>query len=828
MPDLLTTVLAVSTLLLLLVSVSLYRKRTPPIKGTSGEDALKEAKLLKLNRLYFFIMQMNQAIVKAKEELNLFKETCRIAVESGKFRMAWIGMLDEDHNKLIPVTYAGEEAEYLSKITIISVAGSPESMGPGGSAFREGKYFVCNDIESAPEMAPWREAALGRNYRSSIGLPLKRGNEVVGLFALYTDKKDFFDAEEIAMLEDITADISFALESYKQEAMRRRAEEELLKSKRSYENLTETSPVGIFHTDTSGYTTYVNPRWCQITGLPKGKALGNGWLDAVHPDDRDSVFEGWKKAIAEQTFSVCEYRFIRPNGKIAWVLGQAVPERGIDGEITGYVGTTTDITGRKIAEEEVLNKEKRFRALIENSTDGLSVIGVDGTVLDISPSGEKILSFSRNEVIGKIPKDIVHPEDVGFVVATFRDILDNPDHIPTIQYRHLLPGGGFRWIECSYKNLLNEPYINAIVLNYRDVTGQVVAKNAIINERNLSDTIIDSLPGIFYLYTEAGQFLRWNGSFEAVTGYGPDEIRRMHPLDFFDTDEKELLKQKIGNVFIVGEDHVQANFLLKTGAKIPYYFTGKSITYEGKRCLLGVGIDFSDRVQAQEKIKETTEQLRQLAAHLQNIREEERLGIARDIHDDLGQQLTAVKMSMVRLARQAGGDKAMQEDFQMVIDMIGKGIDSIRRISTQLRPGILDDLGLVEAMKWQIEEFEKRFSISAFSEFSESPDAISPSISINLFRIFQETLTNIARHAEAANIEVILHVDNRHLYLKVKDNGKGFNASEISSKRTLGLLGMKERTLMIGGQFAMESRPGLGTTIEIEIPYDKPLQDPPV
>ena len=655
-----------------------------------------EAKLLKLNRLYFFIIQMNQAIVKAKEELSLFKEACRIAVEAGRFRMAWIGMLDENCNRLIPVTHAGEEAEYLSKISDISITGPPESMGPGGKALREGRYFVCNDIETAPEMTPWREAALGRNYRSSIGLPLKRGNKLVGLFSLYADKKDFFDAEEIALLDNIAADISFVLESYTQEAM-----------------------------------------------------------------------------------------------------------------------------GRK-AEEEILNKERRFRSLIENSTDGLSVIAVDGTVLDISPSGEKILSFSRSEVIGKIPRDTVHPEDIVFVGTTFRDILDNPDHIPTIQYRHLIPGGGFRWIECSYKNLLNEPYINAIVLNYRDVTDQVIAKNAIINERNLSDTIINSLPGIFYLYTEAGQFLRWNGSFEEVTGYSPDEIRQMHPLDFFDTDEKELLTQKIGNVFLSGEDHVQANFLLKTGAKIPYYFTGKVITYEGKKCLLGVGIDFSDRVQAQEKIKETTEQLRQLAAHLQNIREEERLGIARDIHDDLGQQLTVVKMAMVRLARQVGGNEAMEKNFQVVIDMIGKGIESIRRISTQLRPGILDDLGLVEAMKWQIEEFEKRFSISVSARFSENPDVISPAISINLFRIFQETLTNIARHAETTDVEVMLHADNQHLYLKVKDNGKGFNASEIGSKRTLGLLGMKERALMIGGQFAMDSRPGQGTTIEIEIPYNRP------
>ena len=914
-----------------------------------------EEKLLRLNRLYLFMSQMNQAIVKAPDASTLFREACRIAVETGQFRMAWIGQVDEATKNLLPVTHAGEEADYLSRINIISLAGPPESMGPGGRALREGAHNICNDIESAPEMAPWREAALGRSYLSSIGLPLKQSGHVVGLFSLYASKKNFFDAEETALLCDVANDISFALELFEHETRREKAEQELLHSKLRYQTLTETSPVGVFHTDAAGLTTYVNPRWCQISGMSSEKALGNGWLQAVHPEDREQLALEWKAAAKEQRASTSDYRFIHPDGSIVWVLGQAVREKGIDDEVIGYVGTITDITDLKRAKQEsddakqkVTSQERRFRALIENSNDGLTILAEDGTVEDISPSGEKIMGYSREELKGKTGKDLVYPDDELLVKTTFQAVLAHPRQPITIEYRHLLPDGSCRWLVCTFKNLLQEPYLKGIVVNYHDITDkkndelrlkkseelyrraeamgrighweldikknefswsdelfrivevdkttfagnyeawlelvhpddksasfkahlaslkgekldivnriitatghtkyvhvlgafvpgedeelrylsgtiqditeEVIAKNQIINERNLSDSIINSLPGVFYLYTEQGRFLRWNQNLEKVSHYSAEEIAGMHPLDFFDSEEKELLTQKIENVFVTGEDYVQAHFLRKDKTKIPYYFTGKAILYEGKTCLLGVGLDFSDKVAAQEKIKETTQQLRELAAHLQNIREEERIEIARDIHDDLGQQLTAVQIAIYRLNKQLNHDQALEKQLQAITDMIAHVTRSIRRISTQLRPAVLDDIGLVEAMKWQTEEFEKRFSIPVTAFFSDIPDNLQQDIAVTLFRIYQETLTNIVRHAAASHVEVRLTADHRHIGLEVQDDGRGFEEEKIGSKRTLGLLGMKERALVIGGEFEISSRPGKGTSIKILIPRDK-------
>ena len=295
----------------------------------------------------------------------------------------------------------------------------------------------------------------------------------------------------------------------------------------------------------------------------------------------------------------------------------------------------------------------------------------------------------------------------------------------------------------------------------------------------------------------------------------------MHPGDFFDDDEKALVAEKIQNVFLNGEDSVLAHYVRKDKKKIPYYFTGRSILYEGKTCLLGVGLDFSDRLAAQEKVKKATQQLRELAAHLQNIREEERIEIARDIHDDLGQQLTAVQIALFRLGKQWKPDQALEKQLQGITDMIAQVITSIRRISTQLRPAVLDDIGLVEAMKWQTDEFEKRYSIPVTAYFSDIPDNLQQTIAVALFRIYQETLTNIARHAEASHVEIRLTCDHQLLSLEVRDDGKGVDEEVIGSKRTLGLLGMQERALMIGGEFEFSSQPGKGTTIKISIPLDK-------
>ncbi len=345
-----------------------------------------------------------------------------------------------------------------------------------------------------------------------------------------------------------------------------------------------------------------------------------------------------------------------------------------------------------------------------------------------------------------------------------------------------------------------------------------IAEDATEKEKYLSDSIINSLPGIFYLYNKEGKFLRWNKNFEIVTGYSSDEMQTLHPLNFFDEDEKVLLQDKIANVFVTGEDSVQANFLLKSGKKIPYFFTGKAVEYNDEECLMGVGIDLSGLVQAQQELQQASDKLHQLAAHLQDVREEERKRIGREIHDELGQQLTAVKMDIAWLEKKVTDEMPqMKEKLRSIIALLDSSNQSIRRILSELRPNILDDYGLSEALVWLSHQFTNNTGIPVHTSLPAAQLRLPEPVTTCIFRVCQEALTNITRYARATQVAVSLAIVDAQVHLVVEDNGVGFNPLATPPK-SFGVLGMKERVLFLKGQFRIDSSPGKGTIITISLP----------
>ncbi|MDP4249553.1 MAG: PAS domain S-box protein [Bacteroidota bacterium] len=241
---------------------------------------------------------------------------------------------------------------------------------------------------------------------------------------------------------------------------------------------------------------------------------------------------------------------------------------------------------------------------------------------------------------------------------------------------------------------------------------------------------------------------------------------------------------------------------------------------EGKPTRLVLANDITEQIRTEEKLKKSYEEIRELASHLQDVREEERASIAREIHDELGQQLTGLKMDFSWLSRKlAQDDEIAREKMASSLALLDDAIKTIRRISTELRPGILDDLGLVPAIEWQAEEFQKRFSIRTHFTTDVSHINFPAGISIGLFRICQESLTNIARHAGASKVLITLNMEGETVFLNITDNGKGFQQEQHGDRKTLGLFGMKERALMMGGKFEIESGRG-GTSVLVSIPFN--------
>jgi len=232
-----------------------------------------------------------------------------------------------------------------------------------------------------------------------------------------------------------------------------------------------------------------------------------------------------------------------------------------------------------------------------------------------------------------------------------------------------------------------------------------------------------------------------------------------------------------------------------------------------------------DRLKTEEKLRKSHEQLRALSVYLQHIREDERIRISRQVHDELGQSLTGLKMDLYwlssRLPKQL---REVHDKTKAMSAHIDSTIQTVRRISTELRPGILDDLGLVAALEWQAHEFQKRTGVHCTVTSDLKEAILDEDLNTAFFRIFQETLTNVIRHANATKVTIHLKKQRGQLILEIKDNGRGISEAEISNTRSIGLLGMRERAALLGGKITVSGVSGKGTTVLVKIPLNRPKE----
>ncbi|WP_136810314.1 PAS domain-containing sensor histidine kinase [Desulfosediminicola flagellatus] len=264
--------------------------------------------------------------------------------------------------------------------------------------------------------------------------------------------------------------------------------------------------------------------------------------------------------------------------------------------------------------------------------------------------------------------------------------------------------------------------------------------------------------------------------------------------------------------------------ICQNGRQIPCIITATPFRdSEGK--LVGIVEDFKDiseRKSTEQALRRSHEQLRNVISHIEMVREEERRGMAREIHDELGQALTCLKMDVHWLTGHLSNeDENIYEKLHIVNQQIDATVHTVQRISSELRPRLLDDLGLSAAIEWQAGRLRDRLGITI--EIISEPENInlSEACSITIFRIFQEALTNIARHAEATRVEIVLNQNEGQVTLTVSDNGKGISRGAMSNANSLGLLGMHERACLLDGLLEIQSEPGQGTTVLLNIPYQK-------
>src|SRR6202795_2303460 len=314
--------------------------------------------------------------------------------------------------------------------------------------------------------------------------------------------------------------------------------------------------------------------------------------------------------------------------------------------------------------------------------------------------------------------------------------------------------------------------------------------------------------------------LHCNGRFARFLGAGLQSVIGSSMLDLVwpeDHPKLDALLRRAAQRNCRGEIRLQS----RKGVPLSVHLSLNPLRLDSTRAVCLIASDLSEMKRAEQELRASSEQLRNLAAHLLSVREEERARISREVHDELGQSLTAVKMDLAwlagRLPRRNGPMLKRIRSTRQLADGI---IQSIRRISTELRPAVLD-LGLAEAVEWQVQEFQARSGIQCKVRLL-TREVVTSYASTAMFRIFQETLTNVARHAKATRAEVVLQKQRDRLVLLIRDNGRGFDEQDPSVSKSLGLLGMRERAAILGGRVNISSAPGKGTTVTAWIPLVSP------
>lgn len=368
--------------------------------------------------------------------------------------------------------------------------------------------------------------------------------------------------------------------------------------------------------------------------------------------------------------------------------------------------------------------------------------------------------------------------------------------------------------------------------------------------KELYSLLIQSVSDYAIILLDAqGTILTWGAGGERIEGYQSDEIIGRHFAVFYHRQDirqnkpQKLLEEAAAMGHVVDEGwrlrkdgtRFWANVVvtalrdeaggLRGFGKVVSDATRRKRAEEGLRNLnekldQRVQERTSQLAQSNRELRVSLEQLHALAARLQEVREDERTSVAREIHDDLGQALTAMKMDLVWIMQRfPAGDEHLMSKAESMLKIIDNAIISVRRIATTLRPGMLDDLGLSAAIEWQAQDFQERFGIACRLNMPAEELVLDDDESTAVFRIFQETLTNIARHSGATLVSVNLKNTEQELVLEVRDNGKGFSGGTENDKKSIGILGMKERAIIMGGTCEVRGNPGQGTVVTLRVPW---------
>ncbi|MDQ6764016.1 MAG: PAS domain S-box protein [Bacteroidota bacterium] len=559
-----------------------------------------------------------------------------------------------------------------------------------------------------------------------------------------------------------------------------------------------------------------NPEgWKKIFKSDNANELGvpEDWPLRLHADDREKVKQAIDDLInseSQQVFEV-DFRVIRDDNTIGWVEDRGYIIRDEKGKALRIIGASHDITERKNAEEKVLLSEQRFKSLVQNGSDLLGILDAEGNYIYVSPSSKNILGYEPEFLIGKNPLSFIHEDDLQKVresvaaVATKKTI-----KVPLFRLKNSL--GKWRWIERTMTNMLDDPAVQGIVANSRDVTEKKLADDELIK---LSMVAKETTNGV--MLTDNDQKIVWvNNAFTKMFGYTLSEVRGKNPLKFLhglhtDISVENYIKEQIAKKrsFVFELQHytkahdeiyvrVQVQPMFDENGDLKQYFSLQT--------------DITRQKELEEKVEiEKANRQKEITDAVFEAHENERLDIGRELHDNINQILGAVRL-YIGMARKNNEDR--DSLLANASTFVLSAIEEIRKLSKNL-VAPLKEISIAEAIEDLTKEImlvhpiQITFIAKDFVEVG-----LTEKFKLNIFRIVQEQINNILKHAKATNIYI--DIDACHstlLTFSIRDDGIGFDTTKKADG--LGLTNIKSRTELYNGTLNITSAPEQGSMLSV-------------
>ena len=480
-----------------------------------------------------------------------------------------------------------------------------------------------------------------------------------------------------------------------------------------------------------------------------------------------------------------------------------------------------EIAERKRIEEALRESEIRFRRVTEAAFEGVAVTE-GGILIDVSGKLAKLFRYQRSELIGKPIAELIAENVRSDTLAKILSGYSLPyESICLRNDGTILP------VEVCGKNYSSKGRVLSVTA-IRDITKRKLAEKVLQESEEKYKTLTEnSLTGIFI--HQNGRFVFVNDKFAKMHGYKPGELLRKSHLLLVHPDERKTLKEyafkRLRGKPVPQQYEIQR--IKKDGKTMWCEMRANLVRYRGAPAIMGNVIDITERKLAESAMKKSEEQLRNLTTYLQKVGEIERISIAREIHDELGEGLTVLKLDLSWLRKRLPENQLeLRAKTDAMSQLIDRTIQTVKKISTNLRPGLLDDLGLAAAVEWQAEDFQKRTGIKSKVRIDPADINLDRDRNTAIYRIFQETLTNVSRHAHATKVNVTLQQRDGQIELKVHDNGRGITEEQLANPKSFGLIGIRERVKIFGGKHILKGVPGKGTTLTVRIPARDTRENP--